>query len=200
MSGPRAITGQMEAVSGLVAQALAEPEGIYIYWRVSDYGSLDECKRKARSLQSTFAALRTRARRSEENRMAQRTARDTDARSHWDRLGFSIEALPEGEGIRAWIGLANQLFASLEVVSAATGKPLTTIGRAKDIELDEILARAFKGDALSEHEKARLRELGLAEEGEGEVEDALQRAREARDANLPKPGGDLFGGERKEDT
>lgn len=125
MPASRTTTPAQQRVRDIADQALKEPDGITIWFRTSQYGSLKAANSAALGYQQAFSAMRARAR-----RLAQRQSGEAhdllDGFSHgpYDSLAVSKQWLPDDEGVTL-IFLPSYAFGmDLEITSNATGEPL----------------------------------------------------------------------------
>ena len=141
MPSPTVITPQMERVRQLADQAKDSREGLTIYFRVSQYGSLEACNSRARGMQSSFSALRAKTRRLAMN-MSQEPShtRDVMTKGPYDNIACIKSTLPGGDGYSIEF-IPNFLYAlDLEIVDRATGEPLA----AEDPNINRYAALGLK--------------------------------------------------------
>ncbi len=137
MTQVRAFTANMESLRALCDKALATPEGIEINFTIEQCGSLDACKSRARSMQTTFTSLRARAR-----DLTQSLSKSAyhNIKGPYDGLACLREPLPSNHGWRVRFLHAVDLLKDLEIIDLSTGKPIDT---EKGREIEHLSLKLF---------------------------------------------------------
>jgi len=140
MPDARAFTGQMQVVEQLAQKALKE--NVTVFLTVEQYGSVEACQKRARSLQTSFSSFRARTRRLSGD---EKRARDVFKQGPYDTLACLIDPLPNAGGWKFWLGQGSSLLDDLDV-RGADGKPLTDFGANKSERaqfVEDVLPRAM---------------------------------------------------------
>lgn len=147
MTEPRALTAAMVNAQRVADAALSTPDGICIYFRTPAQGSLAHCKHLARSFQQSFSSMRSRARRTVENRAHHSNdgikLRDIFVRGPYDNLACIREELPEDAGWCITVCPSSTILNQFDIIDIATGKPLSNVGAGRD-ELNIIMEKALQ--------------------------------------------------------
>lgn len=148
MPAPHSTTPAQQRVRDIADHALREVDGITIWFRVSQYGSLKAANSAAIGYQTAFSAMRAR-----ERRAAQRKAGELEglidgySRGTYDKLAVSKRWLPNDEGV-ILVFMPDYAFGlDLEITSNKTGEPLK--------EEDPIINRCLAIGARFSLERAR---------------------------------------------
>lgn len=134
MAGARAYTAAYDTVQKAALAALADPDGLTVYFRLDRYPSPEACASASRSFQTVFSSLRARARRLSERRIGDSAAappRDTLAQGPFDKLVCQRLPLPNGEWYVSLVP-SHVIMSGLDIVSNSTGQPLTAFGAKQD--------------------------------------------------------------------
>lgn len=167
MAAPRYMSPNYHSIAQAADNALESASGLRINFRVAQYGNLDNCKRQAVSFQKSFAALRSRMNRKEEQTAPGGSTiglRDSEAKGKYVNLACMLEILNNAEGWCVVLIRSTNILENWDIEDIATGKPYEEIGmhQREGDALWEKFCRAFYGNdnaTFSEAQCVRLVEL-----------------------------------------
>lgn len=160
-----AFTANMESIRALCDKALDAPNGLEIAFTVERYGSLKACATRARSVQTTFTSLRSRAR-ALTNRL--RSEAYHNIKGPYDGLACFREPLDHDRGWRVKFVHATDLLKDIIISDPVTGEPLETEEQRERAFLSHKLFNDFARftphdfDRLAEFDPLLFPQLGLA--------------------------------------
>lgn len=179
MPESRTFGATFETCRQVAEAALANPEGITVWFYARECGSLEEAKKRARSFQTVFAGLRSRARKmGRVGAVSLNPHADiTEKPGPYDSLICQTHALPDNAGYSVGLYPGALLLNQLNITDNATGLPLSTVGRHRDerTKLFDILEKT--NDQFTRENGARLFELDadLRADFNGDLNAFLQR-------------------------
>ena len=132
MTASRHESPSYAAVRGAADRALNAPQGVTVYFRIADHGTMAQCEHLARGFQVSFTSMRARARRlSAKIRGENPHMMDSMATGEYDRLVCQRALLPDGGGWSVGLYPTAMMLAGMEIVDNATGQPITDIGKGQ---------------------------------------------------------------------
>lgn len=161
MPESRTFGATFETCRQVAEAALANPEGVTVWFYARECGSLEEAKKRARSFQTVFAGLRSRARKmGRVGAVSLNPHADiTEKPGPYDSLICQTHALPDNAGYSVGLYPGALLLNQLNITDNATGLPLSTVGRHRDerTKLFDILEKT--NDQFTRENGVRLFEL-----------------------------------------
>ena len=141
-TNPKAWTATLDFARKIADQALADPEGITLTFLSEHYGSFELAGRAARRFQTTFSAMRSKARRAKQQHLGERSAQlDSNISHNLDCLSAMRDPLPDYKGWTIKVIPAQMIELGVIVTSNSTGKIIEEfdpISRSVDLILDKL--------------------------------------------------------------
>ena len=128
--------------------ALHSPNGITVAFTVEQCGTYENCKRRARSLQSNFTSMRAKARIPAMKARGEESNAFTSAKGPYDRLTCYLEPMPGQRGYWTIFRASAYVLEDLEIRDFSTGERIDVsqvMGSANDKRMTEIVGRTFRG-------------------------------------------------------